>query len=106
MRPLLHGDLASAARLLLTVPPAARGDLCRQLLAEAEAADAHRRATGKLHPRWGNGSLMAAARKRPLPPEPGFDDGDYCHAFATVLRMLAAHRRAARGQGAAKATRG
>lgn len=92
MRPVLHGDVSSAARVLLAAPPAQRGDLCRRLLAEAEAADAHVRRSGRVHPRWGNGSLMSAARKRALANEPTFDDVDYCACFEMVLRCVRMRR--------------
>ena len=90
MRPVLHGDVSSAARVLRRVPPVRRAFLCRRMLAEAEAADRHVARHGRLHPRWGNGSLMSAARKRPLAPEPTFDDPDYCACFETVLACLRA----------------
>lgn len=92
MRPVLHGDVSSAARVLLRYPPDLRPRLCHLMIAEAEAAERHRRQTGRLHPLWGNGSLMAAARARPLAAEPGFDDSDYCQCFALVLSALVAHR--------------
>lgn len=92
MRPILHGDVSTAARALLAVAPGQRADLCRCLIGEAEAADGHMRRTGRLHPLWGNGSLMSAARRRFLADEPGFDDQGYCQCFEIVLRALVAHR--------------
>ncbi|MGD9862291.1 MAG: hypothetical protein AB7S99_03670 [Pseudodonghicola sp.] len=100
MRPVLHGDLSSAARALLAVPPAARAGLCARLLEQAEQADAFRLRNGRLHPRWGNGSLMAAARRQPLADEPGLDDPDYCRCVAMVLRALIARRAGRGGEGA------
>lgn len=91
MRPLLHGDVSSAARALYAVPVSAREGLCARLIREAEAADAHLRRTGRVHPLWGNGSLMSAAHKRRLADEPGFDDPGYCQCFETVLRALVEH---------------
>ena len=88
MRPVLHGDVSNAARALLKVPEGQRRDLCARLIREAEAADAHVRRHGRLHPLWGNGSLMSAARKRVLADEPGFDDIAYCRCFEMVLRAL------------------
>ncbi|WP_171052661.1 hypothetical protein [Ruegeria sediminis] len=88
MRPLLHGDVSSAARVLLGVPPAERDLLCRRMITEAEIADRHVAATGRLHPDFGNGSLMSAARRRALADEPGFDDPHYCSCFELVLRHL------------------
>jgi hypothetical protein len=88
VRPLLHGDVSSAARALLYVPEALRFDLCQRMIREARIADAHVRRTGRLHPLCGNGSLMSAARNRMLADEPGFDDPAYCRCFEMVLRGL------------------
>lgn len=88
MRPLLHGDISNAARALLNVPQAMRGGLCARMIDEAEAADEYAGSRGRLHPLWGNGSLMSAARKRMLADEPTFDDVDYCACFEMVLRQL------------------
>lgn len=88
MRPFLHGDISAAARALLAVPSLERDRLCARMIAEAELADRHARATGRLHPLYGNGSLMAVARSRALPDEPGFDDLQYCQCFEIVLRHL------------------
>ncbi len=88
MRPVLHGDISAAARALLAAPPPERTRLCARMIAEAELADRHVAATGRLHPVYGNGSLMAVARDRPLADEPAFDDLQYCHCFEMVLRHL------------------
>ncbi len=58
------------------------------MLREAEAADRFRLRHDRLHPRWGNGSLMAAARRYPMADEPGFDDAGYRRCFVMVLRSL------------------
>lgn len=92
MRPVLHGDVSNAARALLRVPPGLRKGLCARMITEAEAADAYARGSGRVHPLWGNGSLMSAARKRMLADEPTFDDGDYCECFELVLRRLIERR--------------
>ncbi|MFV0513141.1 MAG: hypothetical protein ACK5MY_05850 [Jhaorihella sp.] len=92
MRPVLYGDVSNAARVLLRQPPGARPGLCARMIREAEAADAHVLRTGRVHPVWGNGSLMSAARKRLLADEPGFEDNDYCACFAMVLWALVEHR--------------
>lgn len=92
MRPALHGDVSAAARALLAVPRGARVQLCRGLIRRAERADRYRLATGRCHPRWGNGSLMAAARTQALADEPGFDDIDYCRCFRMVLAALVVFR--------------
>ncbi|MEX0287434.1 MAG: hypothetical protein AB3N23_22740 [Paracoccaceae bacterium] len=89
MRPVLHGDVSAAARVLLRVPHAAREALCRQMLDEAQLADDYAQKHGRTHPRYGNGSLMGAARKRALAPEPSFDNRDYCRCMALVLLIVA-----------------
>ena len=102
MRPVLHGDLTSLARLLLSAAPGERQALCARVIGEAEQADAHLARTGRVHPLWGNGSLMSAARKRPLPDEPGLDDAEYCDCLETALQVLSRWRAGA-GQPAAQA---
>ncbi len=92
MRPVLHGDISAAARALLAAPPPERRRLCARRIAEAEQADHHARATGRLHPVFGNGSLMATARNRVLADEPDFDDLNYCQCFEMVLRCLVQFR--------------
>ncbi len=88
MRPVLHGDISAAARALLAAPSPERRRLCVRMIAEAERADRHVRATGRLHPVYGNGALMSAARSRALADEPGFDDLQYCQCFEMVLSAL------------------
>ncbi|NVO55612.1 hypothetical protein HW561_07405 [Rhodobacteraceae bacterium B1Z28] len=88
MRPVLHGDVSSAARALLAAPQPERDRLCIRMITEAELADVHVGQTGRLHPLYGNGSLMATARNRVLVDEPGFDDVQYCQCFELVLRHL------------------
>ncbi|MCF6234364.1 MAG: hypothetical protein L3J36_14870 [Rhodobacteraceae bacterium] len=92
MRPVLHGDISNAARALLYVPVGLRASLCERMILESEAADEYVARVGRLHPLWGNGSLMSAARKRMLADEPTFDDADYCACFEMVLRRLAQWR--------------
>ncbi|MFK7754229.1 MAG: hypothetical protein AB8B51_16990 [Sedimentitalea sp.] len=88
MRPLLHGDISSAARALLKVRPAFRREHCLRLIEQAQAARVYCDKNGALHALWGNGSLMSAARKIDLPPEPTFDDARYRECFMVVLECL------------------
>ena len=94
MRRVLHGDVVAAARALLAAAPARRAALIAQLIDEAEAADTHRRRTGRAHPAWGTGSLMSAALARPCAREPYLDDPDYAACLVQVFEALIA--RAAR----------
>ena len=73
---------------MLYAPPDNRELLCAQLIAEAELADIHVQATGRLHPVFGNGSLMAAARCKTLADEPSFHSLQYCECFEMVMRHL------------------
>lgn len=91
MRPVLHGDVSNAARALFAVPADRRAAFCTQLLQEAEDADRHVLETGTLHPKWGDGSLMSAARKHPLALEPSFDHCDYCACIELIMRQLQQH---------------
>ncbi|CUH47898.1 DUF7742 family protein [Ruegeria atlantica] len=92
MRPVLHGDVSAAARVLLNAPPSDRERLCTRMINEAELADIYVGHTGRLHPLFGNGSLMTVARTRPLANEPSFDDLKYCQCFEMVLRCLVQFR--------------
>ena len=92
MRPVMHGDLTSAARHLLALPASARQGICARLIAQADAADRYRKRFGRAHPLWGNGTLMAAARRIPLPKEPPLHDPDYADCLILVLSALAQRR--------------
>lgn len=88
MRRVMHGDVASAARVLIGVPETMRQSLCRRMICEAHAAHRYFRRFGRAHLLWGDGSLMAAAHKRRLLPEPGFSDSGYCGCMEMVLHEL------------------
>lgn len=94
MREVYLSDVTAAARALLAVPPAFREEACAQLLSEAEWADKYTKRLGKPHQRWGNGTLMAAARSRRLMPERTFSDPDYAACFILVFQCLQRHRAA------------
>lgn len=92
MRPVLLSDVTAAARVLLGVAAARRIACCERMIREADHADRYVRRSGRLHPDWGNGTLLAAARTRPLQAEPGFDDLVYCECFEIVLHALRRRR--------------
>jgi len=87
MRPVLHGDVTSVARALLNVPKKDRPRLCRQIFEQADVADKHVQRTRHLH-QFGNGSLMAAARRYPLADEPTFDCAQYCECIIQTLSAV------------------
>lgn len=88
MQPVTLGDLDCAARVLLATPRRARARVMAALIDRAETADRHRRDHGRLHPVWGNGTLMAAALAQPRcdPAAPG--DADYLRCLACALRAV------------------
>ncbi|MFY0312352.1 hypothetical protein ACFMBG_20925 [Leisingera sp. D0M16] len=89
-RPVLPGDVTAVARALLAVPDRERLRLCRRIFSGAAEAAAYAGLFGRLHPRWGDGSLSAAARRYALADEVFLDDPEYLHCTRLVLRELAA----------------
>ncbi len=89
LRPVLPGDISCAARALLMVPEGARQRFLGTLMEGAACAAAHMRAVRRVHPVWGNGTLMAAARRFPLADEPDYGDPDYCRCTILVLQATA-----------------
>lgn len=92
MRPVLHGDVVAAARVLLQSPPHEQRTVMRQMLEQASIADLFYKRLKRGHPVWGNGSLMAAAMTRKMAPEPYLDDPAYCHCFVVVFEELISWR--------------
>lgn len=92
MRRVMHGDVVAAARVLLGAPCDARRELCCRMIAEAHAAHRYFQRFRRSHALMGDGSLMSAAYKRSVVPEPGFSDTTYCRCFEIVLHELIAWR--------------
>lgn len=88
MRTVRYSDVSAAARVMLATPPAFRAQVCFRMIREAEFADRFVHRLGKLHPIWGNGTLLAAARRRRLSREPSFSDPEYCACFQHVLSAI------------------
>lgn len=88
MRQVLLGDVTAAARALLTAPPGDRARLIRLWLDQAHMAHACHKRTGRPHPLWGNGSLMARALAAGARAEPLPSDTDYLHALRHVIEAL------------------
>jgi hypothetical protein len=97
MRPLAPSDLSVAARALMALPEPARAGAAARIVAEARAADRFRRRTGRWHPLWGDGTLEAAARARPLAPQPVWGDRAHLSCMALVLAALLEPGRPGRG---------
>ncbi len=89
MRKVLVCDLTAAAQILALRPALERAALLDSLLDQAHAADLYARRFGRLHPVWGNGSLMARAlaeRPQSNPPQ----DRDYWQSLSLVSAAIAA----------------
>ena len=86
---LMHTDAVAAARVLLRHPRERRPWVLHRMLAEAVNADSWRRRTGRVHPRWGDGTLMAVALRRPAADEPPLSDPGWCRLVAYVYIALA-----------------
>lgn len=82
-------DVIAAARVLLVVEAGLRSSLLACMIDQAKLADRYRKRLGRAHPRWGNGSLMAAAAVWPQAPEPFMSDDEYLDCLQTVLGRLA-----------------
>ncbi len=98
MRPVLHADIVAAARCLLAVAGSERRSLANRLIARASLADVYRKATGKVHPLWGNGCLESAAVRSRQAPEPFLDDPDYCGCMVEVFEAVISARQPAGGR--------
>jgi len=88
----LHGDVVAAGCALLMLAPEGREPCLERMLERASAADRYRKRLGRVHPKWGNGSLMAVARSYPHRREPALDDAEYCACLAMVFEALVAWR--------------
>jgi hypothetical protein len=84
-RRLILSDLTLLARALLAVDPTRRMSLARHIIACADYADTYRRAMRRCHPRWGDGSIDAAARSHPLARPSDLCDPDFCDCLAIAL---------------------
>ncbi|MBK5947400.1 hypothetical protein CCR83_13340 [Rhodobacter veldkampii DSM 11550] len=89
MRQITLGDVTAVARALMLVPGPARIALLDWMLDAAGAADRYRKRLGRVHPHWGNGSLMAVARRGRLMPEPWLTEPDYLDCLGLVIAALA-----------------
>ena len=85
---LMHGDAIAAARVLLRHSRRRWAWVLHRMLAEAASASAWRLRTGRAHPRWGDGSLTAAALRRPCASEPPLSDPSWCRIVAFVYLAL------------------
>lgn len=90
MRPVLIGDILCLARVLHRARPPDRPALCQRLILQAEAADKFRKRFRRVHPMWGNGSLMGRATQADAQAlrHISLSDPDFCEALGVALQKL------------------
>ena len=91
MRPASLAELGLMARVLTPLPTSDRPLAARQILAEVEVAAAHLRATGRCHPAFGDGSLMARCLTLSPIAEPLAEDAAFLEALTIACWALADH---------------
>lgn len=89
MKPVLIGEVVTLARALMARPDG-RWDLAQRVVFEARAAERHLRLYRKAHPVFGNGTLMAAASRRPLAAERFADDPEFLACLTLALSAVSA----------------
>lgn len=94
MRAVLMSDVIALARVLKGVEPEARAELCRKVMWEADVSARYTRRLGKVHPKWGDGTLAGAAASHPQTGVGCLDDADTALCFETVLKQLRVRPRA------------
>ncbi len=86
MRAVTHGDAVAAASLIFRVSPESWETTLQTIFDRAHAADLYRKRLARVHPQWGNGSLMGAVvSETTVWPEPRLADPDYAEAMIAVL---------------------
>ena len=95
MRAAGGADLLLLARVLQLLPPEARPKAAEGILAEVDEAADHLRHQGRLHPRFGDGSLMARCHQLAPGPEPVVFDRDFLHCVVVACAALIRHAEAA-----------
>ncbi len=83
--PLIYGDVAALARAMIRAPEPEWAAMVARAFTRARIAGLYRRAEGRPHPRWGDGSVEAAVSGWPKAPEPGFDNARWRRAVVVVL---------------------
>ncbi len=88
MRSIGLTDLYHAACAVQAVSPPNREVFCRELLWRAHVADKYVKRLGKLHPKWGDGSLRAAALAQHTMVICGVDPADFRLCLMIVLTVF------------------
>jgi len=84
----LATDLICAARVVMHAPKMRQASVAQALIVEAETADWHRHHYDEAHPRFGDGTLAAAARNADMSEERTMCDTEFASAMIVVLQTL------------------
>lgn len=77
------------ARGIASLPAPDRAFACQAAFERAHVADKYRKRLGRLHPKWGNGSVMGFAMLAyRIRTQDDLSDPAYCDAFACALDAL------------------
>lgn len=76
------------AQVLCDRPQADWQGLAGRLICDAHAADLYRQETGRAHPYWGDGSVLARVLKVPTVPVVRPNDPDYLSAICMSASEL------------------
>jgi hypothetical protein len=88
MRALLHVDVVTAGRALLSLPTEDRIAACDALFDQAHAADKYRKRFGLCHPKFGTGSLASACWSLKLQSEPFLSDRAYAKCLTIIFERV------------------
>jgi hypothetical protein len=91
MRDPVGPELLILARCLIVVPQTDQRALAARLISEASLAARHVGETGTLHPKFGDGSLMACCHRLSPPPEPTASDARFLRAIVVASQALLDH---------------
>lgn len=91
MRAPAASEIVLLARVLTRLAPEDRPFMASTILAEADEAERHLRLTGRAHPTFGDGSLMARCARLSPPPEPLADDREFLLCLVLAANALFIH---------------
>ncbi|MDR6266271.1 hypothetical protein GGE09_003287 [Roseobacter sp. N2S] len=92
MRAVLHQDVVALARCLLPLAPADRRRFADLQIVLSNQADVFRAEFGRIHPFFGNGTLMSCCSGHQQDAERRIDDPDYADCMIKALEAILAFR--------------
>jgi hypothetical protein len=91
MRVPAASEIVLLARVISRASPPDRSALAASILAEADRAHHHLRQTGRAHPAFGDGSLMARCSLLSPPAEPLGDDREFLVCLVMAANAVLLH---------------